>query len=188
MLSPNTTPPEKRKAVRAGNAAPGPPRVNGQLFEELRHRCRNPRCRTKLAAPVTNSRDAFCCRGCFDSFYLRHCLVCEAPIEQPRRGRPRLICRKAKCRAAFRDNLCVARYGRYGSSSAAINSSEVPDFVGPKPPLKPDLWRHVAGPQPSASQLHCATRGGEEAVETVNRTNLSHWQRANAETPRGDER
>jgi len=173
MLSPNTTPPEKRKAVRAGNAAPGPPRVNGQLFEELRHRCRNPRCRTKLAAPVTNSRDAFCCRGCFDSFYLRHCVVCEGPIEQPKRGR-RLICRKPACRRAFRDNCCT---GRYLSSSTAKITLEVPDFIGSKRALKPDrLWRFVAGPQLGVSEFHCATLGGEEAVETVNRTNLKHWQ------------
>ena len=65
--------------------------ANGQPFEELRHYCRNPRCRTKLAAPVSNPRDAFCCRGCFDSFYLHRCAVCEGPIEQAKRGRPRLI-------------------------------------------------------------------------------------------------
>jgi hypothetical protein len=28
------------------------------------------------------------------------------------------------------------------------------------------------------SQLHCATLGGEEAVETVNRTNFKHWRTA----------
>jgi hypothetical protein len=30
----------------------------------LRHRCRNPRCRAKLTAPVENKRHAFCCHGC----------------------------------------------------------------------------------------------------------------------------
>jgi hypothetical protein len=141
-----------------------------------RHKCRNLRCRSKLPTPVSNPRDAFCCRGCFDSFYLHRCLVCEDPIEQAKRGRPRLICRKAKCRAAFRANLCM---GLYLPSSAAINSSEVPDFIGPKPALKPDrAWRLVAGPQLSPSQLHCATLGGEEAVEVVNRTNLKHWRNA----------
>jgi hypothetical protein len=141
-----------------------------------RHYCRNPRCRTKLAVSVSNPRDAFCTRGCFDSFYLHRCLICEAPIEQAKRGRPRLICKKAKCRAAFRSNLCL---GLWVASSAAINSSEVPDSIGPKPPLKPDrAWRLVAGPQLSASQFHCATLGGEEAVAAVNRTNLNHWHNA----------
>ena len=30
--------------------------------QELRHRCRNPRCRSKLPAPVANAREAFCTR------------------------------------------------------------------------------------------------------------------------------
>jgi hypothetical protein len=37
-------------------------------------------------------------------------------------------------------------------------ASKTPDFIGSKPPLKPDReWRHVAGPKLSSSQLHCAT-------------------------------
>jgi hypothetical protein len=35
----------------------------------LRHRCRNPRCKLKLSAPVENEHHAFCCRGCYVSFY-----------------------------------------------------------------------------------------------------------------------
>jgi hypothetical protein len=38
----------------------------------------------------------------------------------------------------------------------------------------------VAGPQLSASQLHCATLGGEDAVGVVNRTNLKHWRKTEA--------
>jgi hypothetical protein len=143
-----------------------------------RSKCRNRRCRAKLPVPVSNPRDAFCSRGCFDSFYLRHCLVCEAPIKQAKRGRRRLICRKSKCRSAFRHNYCT---GRYVLSSAAINSSEVPGSIGPKPPLKPDrVWRLVAGPELSPTALHCATLGGEDAVDVVNRTNLKHWRNAEA--------
>src|SRR5262249_13957329 len=145
-------------------------------FEELRHYCRNPRCRTKLAARVSNPPAAFCCRGCFDSFYLHRCLVCEQPIEQPKRGR-RLICRKPACRRAFRDNCCG---GRYLPSSPAKLISEVPNFIGSKGAPNPDRsWRLVvAEPQLSASAFQCATLGGEEAVEVVNRTNLRHWRNA----------
>jgi hypothetical protein len=39
-------------------------------------------------------------------------------------------------------------------------------------------WHLVDGPQLSASVLHCATLGGEGAVEVVNRTNLRHWRNA----------
>jgi hypothetical protein len=45
--------------------------------EEVRHYCRNPRCGSKLPAPVSNSREAFCTRGCYNSFYLSRCLICE---------------------------------------------------------------------------------------------------------------
>jgi hypothetical protein len=31
---------------------------------ELRHRCRNPKCRSKLPKPVANEHHAFCTRGC----------------------------------------------------------------------------------------------------------------------------
>jgi hypothetical protein len=58
----------------------------------LRQRCRNPSCRLKLSVPVENEHRAFCCRGCFDSFYHSRCLVCEkdigtSPITGERRKR-----------------------------------------------------------------------------------------------------
>lgn len=63
-----------------------------QLVAALRHRCRNPRCRLKLPTPVENEHRAFCCRGCFGSFYRARCLVCERdlstnPITGERRKR-----------------------------------------------------------------------------------------------------
>jgi len=37
-------------------------------------------------------------------------------------------------------------------------ASKTLDFIGSKPPLKPDrAWRQIAGPKLSPSQLHCAT-------------------------------
>ena len=180
MLTPNTTPPEKRKAVRAGNAAPGPPRVNGQLFEELRHRCRNPRCRSKLLAPVGNPREAFCTRGCHSSFYRKRCLVCEREME--RRNERQLVCGKRRCRNALQARQSL---GRYLPSSDGVSTLE----NSIKPGIKIDgavdrPWRIVAGAALSDSAFHCAAVGGAEAVEAVNRTNvrsnLRYWREANA--------
>jgi hypothetical protein len=145
--------------------------------EEVRHYCRNPRCGSKLPAPVSNSREAFCTRGCYNSFYLSRCLICEGRIEQPKRGK-RLICKKVKCRSALRSNSCL---GRHHTSSAAKLISKEADFVGVKEPLKPDrACRIVAGPELTASQLHCAVIGATEAVEAINRTNARHWREYNA--------
>ena len=49
--------------------------------QDLRHYCRNPRCRSKLPSPVSNPREAFCTRGCYESFHLKRCRVCEQPLE-----------------------------------------------------------------------------------------------------------
>ena len=63
----------------------------------MRHYCRNPHCRSKLREPVENEHLAFCCKGCFESFYLKRCRVCEKPLrEAPRRGQRRLYCRAQK--------------------------------------------------------------------------------------------
>jgi hypothetical protein len=55
-----------------------------EFTHKARHYCRNPKCRSKLQAPVSNPREGFCAPGCRRSFYLRRCLVCAAVAE----GRP----------------------------------------------------------------------------------------------------
>jgi hypothetical protein len=62
---------------------------------EARHYCRNPKCRSKLPSPVTNLREAFCCRGCHTAFYRTRCRACEGPIEQPKKGGARFSCKKS---------------------------------------------------------------------------------------------
>ena len=60
-------------------------RIDRQMTEfatNLRRRCRNPKCRLKLPEPVSNEREAFCCRGCYRSFYRHRCLICEQPMER----------------------------------------------------------------------------------------------------------
>jgi hypothetical protein len=79
---------------------------------ETRKMCRNPKCRSKLPAPVSNAREAFCCRGCYSSFYLHRCIVCEDKIERTTANRK--ICKKSKCRNA----LAVGEgFGRFHANS-----------------------------------------------------------------------
>jgi hypothetical protein len=60
----------------------------------LRHQCR--KCRTKLAEPTDNPRRAFCCRGCFNSHYRSHCVVCEEPIRRKTEWQKTCISRECK--------------------------------------------------------------------------------------------
>ena len=142
-------------------------------MQELRYRCRH--CRSKLPVPVNNVREAFCARGCHVSFYRIRCRVCEAPIDQPKRG-ARLICKKAKCKNAWRMGLSL---GRYHTSAAAESPQEVPVNKGPNPGISGDRassWRIVAAGAPiTANQYHCAIVGAAEAVAAVARTNAARW-------------
>ena len=71
---------------------------------ETRYYCRNPRCRSKLPAPVANVREAFCARGC----HRKRCRVCEGPMA--RRTERQLICGKRRCRNALRGGQSLWRY------------------------------------------------------------------------------
>jgi hypothetical protein len=75
----------------------------------MRHRCRNPKCKMKLPKPVSNEREAFCCRGCYSAFYRKRCRVCEAEIEQPKSGE-RILCKRPKCRTAWDGKSGFGRY------------------------------------------------------------------------------
>jgi hypothetical protein len=155
--------------------------------QEFRHYCRNPHCRSKLPAPVSNPREAFCAAGCHSSFYLKRCLICEGPID--RRNARQRVCRKSKCRAAFRGRSGL---GRYLLSSSAASASKTPDSIDSKPAPKTDrAWYIVAGPPLTPSQLHCATvpdgpdgrwEGGEfYRIEAKNRAALKAAEQAEIE-------
>jgi hypothetical protein len=149
------------------------------LAPDLRYRCRNPRCRVKLPAPVSNTREAFCCRGCYDGFFRTRCQVCEDPIEQPARG-TRLTCNKAKCKNLWRTRTGFQEVG-YPTLNAVKSFSERPVNKGSKLGINDDRaspWRVVAAGAPiSANQYHCATVGVAEAIAGVARTNAAHWSR-----------
>jgi hypothetical protein len=121
--------------------------------QELRHMCRNPKCRSKLPAPVANEREAFCARGCHSGFYRKRCLVCEAPME--RRTEHQLVCGKRKCRSALQAGQ---GFGRYHAPSSVVSSLETPTKPGIKSGDAGSRgWRIIAGPELTPSQFHCAT-------------------------------
>jgi len=127
-----------------------------EFVQTLRHYCRNPRCRMKLKAPVENPREAFCTKGCHASFYLHRCLACEAEMERKRDDQK--VCRKAKCRNTWKAGQ---GFGRHAVPPDAKLASKTLDFIGSKPPAKPDRpWYIVAaGVAISANTFHCATAG-----------------------------
>jgi hypothetical protein len=67
---------------------------------ELRHRCRNPHCRSKLPEPVENKHHAFCIAGCYQQFYRRRCVVCERELKPGPANRR--LCKRSSCKAEFR--------------------------------------------------------------------------------------
>src|ERR1700735_4175168 len=117
-----------------------------EFAAETRHYCRYPKCRSKLPKPASNEREAFCARGCHTAYYRKRCLVYEGPIERSRDDQK--ICRKAKCRSAWRART---GFGRYIASSDAKLPSKKPVNKGPK--------GAPAGPPEgiSANAYHCAT-------------------------------
>jgi hypothetical protein len=128
--------------------------ARGEFAETaLRHRCRNPKCRMRLPTPVSNDREAFCCRGCHSSFYLRRCRVCERPIERAKTGgNPHLICKRAQCRNAFASGLGFGRFHAKpgeGKSRCAM-PQEVPvnqaPFCASEAVDRAAGWRQIAGP------------------------------------------
>jgi hypothetical protein len=129
-----------------------------QFGQALRHRCRNPRCRMKLKAPVDNPHKAFCTPGCYSSFYLKRCLVCEK-AKPPGRS-DRRFCRKPSCRNQYHRNPLL-----YDLGEPKTGPTTGPAHLALKSPIKSGIksagsddrpWRIVAGPKISASNYHCA--------------------------------
>jgi hypothetical protein len=112
---------------------------------QLRHRCRNPRCGVKLKAPIENARDAFCYPGCYESFYRSRCLVCERPFD--RKTERKRVCNRSKCRHEFRRHPERFQPTRYRASVLDHNASGNARFTGLKTGQKSGrAWRKVAGP------------------------------------------
>ena len=144
--------------------------------KEFRQFCRNQKCRSKLKAPVSNKREAFCARGCHTSFYLNRCLLCEGPLQ--RRNKTQRVCRKSQCRNAWR---AKPGFGRYLPSTVVSSASKTPNSIGSKwAPRQDRAWDQIAGPKLTASQLHCGLVGAVQAVAEADQKNRPHWRRHNA--------
>jgi hypothetical protein len=93
----------------------------------LRHRCRNPRCGSKLRDPTDSRLDAFCSPACFASFYRSRCLVCEQPFT--RKTERRLLCGRAKCRHEIQRHRERFSATRYLGSVLGLNGSRSADKI-----------------------------------------------------------
>jgi hypothetical protein len=146
----------------------------------MRHMCRYPKCRSKLPAPVSNPREAFCARSCHTSFYRKRCLVCERLME--RKTEHQLVCGKRTCRKALRASSDL---GRYGPSSDVISSSKKPENKGLGEVVTDGrAWRQMAGPELSPDQIRAAAvpDGGEqERIEAKNRPAVKAAEQAEIE-------
>jgi hypothetical protein len=123
-----------------------------EFATEVRHYCRNPKCHSKLPKPVSNEREAFCARGCHTAFYRKRCLVCEGPIERTRDDQK--ICRKAKCRSAWRART---GFGRYIAPPDAKLPSKKPVNKGPKAHPNAILARFLGGSSPNRPKASAPT-------------------------------
>jgi hypothetical protein len=103
----------------------------------LRHQCR--KCRTKLAEPTDNPRRAFCCRGCFGSFYRSRCVVCEEPIR--RKTEWQKTCISRECKAEVRRFPAAYSWPERQTASSSSDASKAPleaHFTGLKGALRDD--------------------------------------------------
>ena len=158
-----------------GRKLPNP--VRGEFSVELRHRCRH--CRSKLPVPVENPHRAFCARGCYSSFYLKRCLVCEGAKPPGRSNRK--FCRRLQCRTEYRgnkDRFEPIRPKPAPTPSLCTVSSKSAQSTGIKSAHNDDRsWRQIAGPELGADSFRYAAVGAD--VEPARR-NARHWREAGA--------
>ena len=95
------------------------------LLNTSRHRCRNPHCRQQLPQLVESDRQAFCCKGCRESFYLRRCLVCEHPLAHQMLK----FCGR-RCRAEYRRSPHRYQQAKRFAGASVNLKQKVPDLSG----------------------------------------------------------
>lgn len=138
---------------------------------QVRHRCRNPRCGTKLKIPAANP-DAFCCRGCEAQFYSRRCRVCEA-LFSPKTGR-RQTCGRSRCRHEFQRHPELFLSSGYATPGLGHNALRNPIKPGLKIGTKTGRpFRIVAGPAVPEINLRIAP----EVSILVSKANRARFQR-----------
>jgi hypothetical protein len=143
----------------------------------LRHYCRNPRCGAKLKKPVENPRTAFCCRGCFHSYFRRRCLVCEQPYQ--RAAEQQKLCSRRKCRRDYNKNP-TAYASPWGPQTPNPSRTSLVESTPPKSAhFTGGFWcdRSDRGWcwTPLADQHHLHDREGRLAVRLVREGDDGWW-------------
>jgi hypothetical protein len=105
----------------------------------VRHRCRNPTCKTWLKEPVENPRAAFCCASCEVGFYRTHCRVCEKALGETKRSSRRELCGGRQCRNQFRSFRGRFFSAWYPSAIGASKPEKSSTTSTPKTGIKSDL-------------------------------------------------
>jgi hypothetical protein len=127
---------------------------NRTLAGSERVRCRNERCRTKLATPTSNEHKAFCKPYCYNQFYKRKCLVCEKPLSE---GHRRQLCNSRDCKRNYR-NFRHSYVLEVHNSQNRQGDAKSPCGTGTIFGLKaPPGARVIAGPPLSEFALWAAT-------------------------------
>jgi hypothetical protein len=116
--------------------------------DQVRHRCRNPRCRTKLAAAVENRNLAFCCPSCRAVFYRRRCVVCERSTRSERA----ITCGRTCLNTHRRQPEIYPTPGHPTALRRADSGSAHSTGLKTRPPGG-RAWRIIAGPEVPALNL-----------------------------------
>jgi hypothetical protein len=138
------------------------------VAQDLRHRCRNPRCRGKLQIPTDNVHNAFCTRTCFTGYFRSRCLVCERSFKRMREGQH--TCGRSKCQTALRRDW-VRFFGKWapGVGHPSLSEGETlrnPIESGIKSAHESSRpWRQIAGPPASLEALRLATIGVDGVLQ-----------------------
>jgi hypothetical protein len=147
--------------------APNPaPNQSKSVLPKLRHRCRNVHCGSKLQMPTDELRNAFCCRGCFTTYFRNRCLVCERPFKRIRDDRN--TCGRRLCKSELRRHP-ERFFGKWMPVPGSVQ-------LGGRNPIKPGLktgtkggrpFRKIAGPDLSPMAFRFATLPFEPLAATT---------------------
>ena len=138
-------------------------------MQQVRSRCRNINCKSKLPVPTDNHHKAFCTPYCYNQFYSWKCKVCEEPILKGKHRKQPDHCHRRDCRLDFKrfpeTFLYPKRAETGGLSQTCDYGSRSAHFTGVKSALKdrianlraPATARIIAGPALSEFSLWAAT-------------------------------
>ena len=151
-----------------------------------RHRCRNPRCGSKLRRETTQLRDAFCSAGCFEQYYKKVCVVCERPMRS--KAAQQRFCSN-RCRSTFRRHpeQFSGRFTPPGRVIADATRKALTNAhsTGLKTGAKPGrAWRVVAGPGATLDPVNLAIPLDPETAARNRRANARYSAEAALIGPR----